>query len=251
MPYSSLARGNLNHNPIFEGVTYVAQYRYIAPGAPSSSSITTFNQTIDCPAIGPDRTLYLYVCTARSSAGPHYNTPTFNSRTMTVEIDTGTSYTQPAQWYSIKLLNSETTGTFTWTEQPGFGNIYQAVMAAYIVRGKRTSVAYSSLQAGGGNTGTVTLSINPSHPPYAKSIALIGSHKGIQDTSETSVYGSSSGFTPTIASYPMTGANGLLLAHGATNYTNLTASPVLVTYTVTWNTSSSIRASDIIGIVLY
>jgi hypothetical protein len=250
MPYSSLARGSLNHRPIFEGVTYVAQYRYTAPGAPATSSTITFNQQIDCPAVGPDRTLYLFVCTTRSSGGASYNTPTFNSRTMTVEIDSGNTYVKPIQWYSIKLLNSEFTGTFTWSEKSGAGNIYSAFIAAYIVRGKQTASAYTSSFITSGTSGTMTLQFTLNAPAYAKSIALVGVGKGTLDSADNTVYGSSNGFSAIGTSYPMTNSNGIVVAHGSTVNINLTASPIAVTYNVILNNATS-YIGLMAGIVLY
>lgn len=244
---ASIRSGNLIHRPITKQLTYLGHnYQQFGGVANASASIS-------CPSIGPNRTLYVCAITTRGSAGSGWQAPTFNGRTMTELVNSGTNYTKPTVWFSIALNNNETSGSFVWRET-------QAVISsmahwAYQSRGMRSVTPYhTATGAGGGTTsGFVTqeVSTNFNFPASDYAILLFNAVKGINDSGDSSSFQNtnlSSIFTNT--RYTMSSSNSMHVFAGYTALTNTNLTQYTGTFFARW-TTNTIPVANGAGLVIY
>lgn len=217
--------------------------------------VATPSTNIGWTNIGPNKTLYISVFTTRGSAGANYNAPTFNNRTMTQVATAGTGPTKPVLWYSIKLLDSENSGTFQWNETQ---SVVQSMGVWYWVgRGMRSTTPYSTGggTAAGSSSGSFITQQNNltlTHPALEKSYAIMTCIKGLNDGDGT-YFGGYSNFgngAVTQQTHTYTTNNSLIQFQGFNTITSAISTDTSITYTVNFQ-SNSLPISVYAGLVLY
>lgn len=249
MLISKTTAGGLITNPIMKRILYVG-YQYQAWGGAQNPTAS-----LGWTNFGPNKTLYVCVITTRGSGGANYTAPTFNNRTMTQIATAGVGPTKPVIWYSIKLLDTENSGTFKWNESSAA--VQTMGVWAWVTRGMRSTTPYSSGggTAAGSSTGSFINQVNSltlNHPAYEKSFAIMTVAKGLNDGDGTyfTGYTNFGNGAMTQQTHYYSTNNTFIQFQGYNVHTNTSATDTAIAYSASFQ-SNSLPISMYAGIVLY
>ncbi len=249
---ATIQSGNLVHSPTCKALFYLGSNWLQVPGAPSSGA-QNLDATISCPSIGPNRTLYVTTITTRGSAGASYSAPLFNNRAMTQRATTGDTFTKPIQWWSIDLLNNETSGVLRWREAGS--DLRSMWYSAWQSRGMRSRTVYHAQNtSAGGSSGAFqsqNMSLVMQFPPLDRGFLLLTGCKGINDSGDsTNFNGTNLATLFTNQRFTMGLSNSFHAIHAYTQLDNTGSSVYSGTYTCNFFTNS-LPVSTCAAIVLY
>lgn len=255
---ATLQSGNIIHGPITKQFSYITHNYSTASGAPGTGS-TSLSQSVSVSNIGPNRTLYVCVISTYSSGFSTSWSATFNGRAMTQLTSTNLigTYTKPIVWFSVRLLNSETSGTFTFTVPSGGTEI--RTMACWYFQGRGLRAASSPYHvsavapSGQFSSGFIAqrATLNMNFPGVDRGFLLFAMVKGILDSGDGTTYtGSNLSSIHTNQKYTMTASNSMHVVVGSSTVNNSSTSQLTSPYYIEFNTNS-IPVAPTSAIVLY